>query len=38
MAEIYVRLCPLCTLRGKQEASHAKQDVKSKVRGIETGI
>lgn len=38
MAEIYVRLCPLCTLRGKQEMSRTKQDVKSKAQGSETGI
>lgn len=38
MAEIYVRLCPLCTLRGKQEVPRTKQDVKSKVQGSEAGI
>lgn len=37
MAEIYARLCPLCTLRGRQEASHATQDVTSGARGGEPG-
>ncbi|KAF8624250.1 hypothetical protein AX15_005970 [Amanita polypyramis BW_CC] len=37
MAEIYVRLCPLCTLRGKQEVPHSKQEVKSGMREIKFG-
>ncbi|KAF8629236.1 hypothetical protein AX17_005816 [Amanita inopinata Kibby_2008] len=32
MAEIYARLCPLCHLRGKQESTHSKQDIKQKTR------
>ncbi|KAK2467782.1 hypothetical protein APHAL10511_000077 [Amanita phalloides] len=32
MAEIYVRLCPLCTLRGNQETLHPKEEVSPGVR------
>ncbi|PFH51980.1 hypothetical protein AMATHDRAFT_57591 [Amanita thiersii Skay4041] len=35
MSEIYVRLCPLCNLRGKQEVSHLGLDMKSKAQEAE---